>query len=70
MFCQSIGEAINNLDTFKVNGYFGVCPRKGHDGSKAGVSHVVALWADIDYGEEGHRGEDQSLTLVTRPVMP
>ncbi len=57
VFCQSVDEAIAHLDKFKIDGYFGVCPRKGHDGTKAGVSHVVALWADIDYGEEGHKGK-------------
>ncbi|MBF0570830.1 MAG: hypothetical protein HQL12_03050 [Candidatus Omnitrophica bacterium] len=57
VFCRSIDETINNLDNFKVNGHFGVCPRKELSGKKEAVSHVVALWADIDYGEEGHKGK-------------
>ena len=69
-FYQSIDEAVAHLDEYKVNGYFAVCPRKGHDGTKAGVSHVVALYADVDYGKEGHKGKtkidtyDQAITAI------
>jgi hypothetical protein len=34
--------------------YFGICPRERMKAEKEHVRYLVALWADLDIGEEGH----------------
>lgn len=34
--------------------YFGICPRERMKAEKEHIHYVVALWADLDIGEEGH----------------
>jgi hypothetical protein len=50
---------------FKDNDtYFGVCPRATNkDGTKKNIQYITALWADIDYGEKGHRKKSKFDTL-------
>ncbi|MBI4962344.1 MAG: hypothetical protein HY913_03630 [Desulfomonile tiedjei] len=37
--------------------YFGICPRERMKAEKEHVHYVVALWADLDIGSEGHDGK-------------
>jgi hypothetical protein len=39
--------------------YFGVCPRERMKAEKEHIHYLVALWADLDIGSEGH--EDKSV---------
>jgi len=34
--------------------YFGICPRERMKAEKEHIHYLVALWADLDIGEEGH----------------
>ncbi len=34
--------------------YFGICPRERMKAEKEHVQYIVALWADLDIGSEGH----------------
>lgn len=37
--------------------YFGVCPRERMKAEREYIKYVVALWADLDIGEEGHENK-------------
>lgn len=50
-------------DHIDQNIFFGVGTRKDHDGSKAGVSHLPALWADLDY-KTYPKGETEAMEIV------
>lgn len=39
--------------------YFGICPRERMKAEKEHIHYLVALWADLDIGEEGH--EDKKI---------
>ena len=39
--------------------YFGICPRERMKAEKEHIHYVVALWADLDIGREGH--EDKQI---------
>ena len=39
--------------------YFGICPRERMKAEKEHVHYIVALWADLDIGSEGH--EDKKI---------
>jgi len=56
VFCPSIEELKDKIFTLKGNIYFGACPRTtSGDGTKRSVKHILAIWCDIDFGEEGHK---------------
>lgn len=38
--------------------YFGICPRERMKAEKEHVHYLVALWADLDIGAEGHEDKD------------
>ena len=38
--------------------YFGICPRERMKAEKEHIRYIVAFWADLDIGQEGH--EDKS----------
>jgi hypothetical protein len=56
-FYKSVEEVVANLSNYTENGYFGVCLRKAEIGTKEGVSYVVTLWADVDFGTAGHKAK-------------
>ena len=37
--------------------YFGICPRERMKAEKEHIRYLVALWADLDIGAEGHEGK-------------
>lgn len=39
--------------------YFGICPRERMKAEKEHIHYIVALWADLDIGKEGH--EDKAI---------
>jgi len=39
--------------------YFGICPRERMKAEKEHIHYIVALWADLDIGQEGH--EDKKI---------
>ena len=51
---ESLIEVINSK-RFKSNIYFGVGPRSIRKGDKSAIKHITSLWADVDYGEIGHK---------------
>jgi len=44
--------------------YFGICPRERMKAEKEHVHYIVALWADLDIGSEGH---DEKKTFFEGP---
>ncbi len=55
-FFGSVEELIVNISHLEGNVYFGICPRETRgDGTKKNAKFIVALWADIDVGIEGHK---------------
>lgn len=57
-FLATPAEAADYAGTLDVGLeiYYGINPRLGHDGTKAGVSRVLTGWADLDF-EKQERGE-------------
>jgi hypothetical protein len=49
--------------------YVGAAPRRGEDGTKAGVSRVLAIWADLD-AKGGHTRESRTEQLMKLPYQP
>jgi Primase C terminal 1 (PriCT-1) len=49
--------------------YVGAAPRRGEDGTKAGVSRVLAIWADLD-AKGGHTRESRTEQLMKLPLQP
>jgi hypothetical protein len=49
--------------------YVGAAPRRGEDGTKAGVSRVLAIWADLD-ARGGHTRESRTEQLLELPLQP
>lgn len=39
--------------------YFGICPRERMKAEKEHVRYIVAFWADLDIGAEGHEGKNK-----------
>jgi len=62
VFCKSLDEIMSCINNFQTNGYFGVCPRVEPAGEKCSVSYITVLWADIDYGREGHNKDSKYQT--------
>jgi hypothetical protein len=40
--------------------YYGICPRERMKAEKEHVHYLVALWADLDIGPEGHESKDKN----------
>lgn len=38
--------------------YFGICPRERMKAEKEHIHYIVALWADLDIGKEGHEDKE------------
>lgn len=38
--------------------YFGICPRERMKAEKEHIHYIVALWADLDIGKEGHENKE------------
>ena len=49
--------------------YVGAAPRRGEDGTKAGVSRVLAIWADLD-AKGSHTRESRTEQLLELPHQP
>jgi Primase C terminal 1 (PriCT-1) len=49
--------------------YVGAAPRRGEDGTKAGVSRLLAIWADLD-AKGGHTQESRTEQLLELPLQP
>jgi Primase C terminal 1 (PriCT-1) len=49
--------------------YVGVAPRLGDDGTKAGVSRLLAIWADLD-AKGSHTRESRTEQLMKLPLQP
>ncbi len=49
--------------------YVGAAPRRGEDGTKAGVSRVLAIWADLD-AKGSHTRESRTEQLLELPHHP
>lgn len=57
-------------DHIGENVYFGVCTRKGNDGSKGGVKEISTFWADIDW-KDLPRGKAEADDLIKKfPLKP
>jgi hypothetical protein len=39
--------------------YFGICPRERMKAEKEHIHYIVALWADLDIGQEGHEDKQR-----------
>lgn len=39
--------------------YFGICPRERMKAEKEHIHYIVALWADLDIGQEGHEDKQK-----------
>jgi hypothetical protein len=49
--------------------FLGVAPRQGKIGTKAGVSRLLAIWADLDT-KQGHTRETRSKQITDLPYPP
>jgi hypothetical protein len=49
--------------------YVGAAPRRGEDGTKAGVSRVLAIWADLD-AKGSHTRESRTEQLIKLLLQP
>ena len=49
--------------------YVGAAPRRGEDGTRAGISRVLAIWADLD-AKGGHTRESRTEQLMKLPLQP
>jgi Primase C terminal 1 (PriCT-1) len=49
--------------------YVGAAPRRGEDGTKAGVSRLLAIWADLD-AKGGHTRESRTEQLMKLLLQP
>jgi hypothetical protein len=72
-FVPSVDEAATYAVSFgnTWDVYSGVATRLGHDGTKAGVCRVTAVWADLD-AKDGHTREgrlEQLLALSHHPSI-
>ena len=56
-FFDSIELLIEEINNKRFNGniYFGVAPRSIRKGNKSTLKYITSLWADIDYGDIGHK---------------
>jgi hypothetical protein len=49
--------------------YVGAAPRRGEDGTKAGISRLLAIWADLDV-KGGHTRESRTEQLMKLLLQP
>ena len=70
-FVPSVDEAAAHAVSFGKTWdvYSGVASRLGHDGTKAGVCRVPAVWADLD-AKGGHTREGRLEQLLALPHHP
>ncbi len=51
------------------NVFFGVCPRESMKPGRAGVRHLVALWAGVDFGAQGFSGRENYFEDIRRAAL-
>lgn len=56
-YYKKITDIIKDLDNYLTNIYFGLAPRSKKQATKESesIEYLTCLWADVDYGTEGHR---------------
>ena len=69
-FCKTTKEAAEiafNLCNSGIDVYFGVNPRTGRAGQKENVHYVSAFYAEVDYGNDGHK-KNRTMKLTMKPL--